>query len=101
MSLSPQSTILYCEAKKEENIRKYSSDLDTLILDIRQQIYDIKNRVLDPTLLHPDTLAVVALENIKYLQDEVQTLSSKARSYANYQERFGTSMSSGKGKYSE
>ncbi|XP_064622088.1 dynein axonemal heavy chain 6-like isoform X2 [Lineus longissimus] len=96
-----KSTILYCEAKKEENIRKYSGDLDTLILDIRQQIYDIKNRVLDPTLLHHDTLAVVALENIKYLQDEVETLGTKARSYANYQERFGTSMSSGKGKYTE
>lgn len=38
-------------------------------------------------------LSVVALETIKLLTEEVENLSSKARSYANYQDRFGSAYS--------
>ena len=96
-----QSTILYAEAKKDDNIRKFSSDLDRLIHDIRFKILDIKSRVQDPVLLNGDTMAVVALEKIGYMTEEVTSLSSKARSYANYQERFGSSMTSNKRNFSE
>lgn len=53
-------------------------------------------QVRDPDLLHIDTNAMGALETIKFLQEEVQMLSVKARSYASYQERFGSSLSHSK-----
>ena len=96
-----QSTILYAEAKKDDNIRKFSSDLDRLIHDIRFKILEIKSRVQDPILLNGDTMTMVALEKIGYMTEEVMILSTKARSYANYQERFGSSLTSTKKKFSE
>ncbi|CAL1542608.1 unnamed protein product, partial [Lymnaea stagnalis] len=88
-----KSTILYCEAKKDDNIRKFSSQLDTLIGNIRSMLMNLKTRVQDPELLHVDTHPLSALEATRLLQEEVQVLSAKARSYASYQERFGSSLS--------
>ena len=51
-------------------------------------------------LLHGDTMATTALERITDLTVEVTEMSDKARSYAMYQERFGSSMTS-KHKFSE
>lgn len=94
-----QSTILYCEAKKDDNIRKFSSHLDTLIHNICSKLMDLKSQVRDPDLLHADTMAVSALETIRNLQEEVQSLSVRARSYGSYQERFGSSLSNPKKGY--
>ncbi|GFO34548.1 dynein heavy chain 1, axonemal, partial [Plakobranchus ocellatus] len=94
-----KSTILYCEAKKDDNIRKFSSQLDTLINNIKATLMNLKSKVQDPELLHADTHALSALEAIRLLQEEVQTLSVKARSYASYQDRFGSSMSKQKKSY--
>ncbi|XP_019625905.1 PREDICTED: LOW QUALITY PROTEIN: dynein heavy chain 6, axonemal-like [Branchiostoma belcheri] len=88
-----KSTILYCEAKKDDNIRKFSTDLDKHINNLRFELVEIKSKVRDPNLLNPDTLTVVATETLKTLMEEVEYLSSKARSYANYQDRFGSSIS--------
>ena len=96
---SPQSTILYCEAKKDDNIRKFSTHLDTLIHNIRNKLMELKSKVQDPDLLHEETMAVSALETIQTLQEEVQSLSVRARSYASYQERFGSSLSQTKKGY--
>ena len=60
-----QTIILYAEAKKDDNIRKFSSDLNHLISSIRNRIIDIKNRVQDPVLLSGDTMASTALEKIR------------------------------------
>ena len=91
-----QNTILFCEAKKDENIRHFSRDLDTLIFKIRTRLMDIMNRVRDPDLLSTDMPAVAALSKLDQLNEEVQQLSGKARSYASYQERFGSSLSQSK-----
>ncbi len=96
-----QTAILYCEAKKDDNIRKYTQDLDSLITKIRAMLIELKNRVLDPELLHADTMASTALETIRSLQDEVRILSVRARSYASYQERFGSSLSQAKKSHAE
>ncbi|KAK3092231.1 hypothetical protein FSP39_000084 [Pinctada imbricata] len=91
-----KNTILFCEAKKDENIRHFSRDLDTLIFNIRTKLLDIMNRVRDPDLLSTDMPAVAALSKLDQLNEEVQILSGKARSYASYQERFGSSLSQSK-----
>ena len=54
-----QSAILFAEAKKDDNIRKFSTDLDNLIENIRSRILDIKSSVRDPVLLNGDTMAMV------------------------------------------
>ncbi|KAH9496161.1 Dynein heavy chain 6, axonemal [Bulinus truncatus] len=94
-----KSTILYCEAKKDDNIRKFSSQLDTLIGNIKTSLMDLKIRVQDPELLHVDTHPLSALEATRLLQEEVHILSIKARSYASYQERFGSSLSKQRKSY--
>ena len=58
-----QSAILFAEAKKDDNIRKFSTDLDNLIDSIRSRILDIKSRVRDPVLLNGDTMAMVKKTN--------------------------------------
>ena len=60
---------------------------------------ELKSKVQDPDLLHEETMAVSALETIQNLQEEVQGLSVRARSYASYQERFGSSLSQTKRGY--
>ncbi|KAJ7369813.1 hypothetical protein OS493_036330 [Desmophyllum pertusum] len=40
-----KSTILYCEAKKDENIQRYSRALDDLIGTVRRELVIIKNKV--------------------------------------------------------
>nr|KAI8735296.1 dynein heavy chain 6; axonemal-like [Biomphalaria glabrata] len=94
-----KNTILYCEAKKDDNIRKFSSQLDSLIGNIKTSLMDLKIRVQDPELLHVDTHPLSALETTRLLQEEVHILSIKARSYASYQERFGSSLSKQRKSY--
>lgn len=94
-----KSTVLYCEAKKDDNIRTFSSQLDTLISNIHGKLMELKSRVQDPHLLHEETMAVSALETIQNLQEEVQSLSVRARSYGSYQDRFGSSLSQTKKGY--
>ncbi|XP_077989551.1 dynein axonemal heavy chain 6-like [Glandiceps talaboti] len=89
-----KSLILYCGAKKDDNIRKYSDDLNNHIDRLRLELVEIKSKVNAPVLLSPDTLPVVATENLKLIGDEVSVVSTKARSYASYQDRFGSSISS-------
>lgn len=60
---------------------------------------NLKTRVHDPELLHIDTHPLSALETTRFLQEEVKVLSLKARSYASYQERFGSSMSKQRKNY--
>ena len=61
----------------------------------------MKNQVQDPILLSSDTMASTSLEKVSYMTEEVTQLSTYARSYANYQERFGSSMTSKKKQFSE
>ena len=92
---------MFAEAKKDDNIRKFTSNLDCLVQSIHQSIIEIKSRVQNPMLLNGDTLAVVALEKISDMTEEVTKLSNKARSYASYQERFGSSLANTRRNYNE
>lgn len=92
--LSSQSTILYCEAKKDENIQRYSRALDDLIGTVRRELVVIKNKVCSPALLDADNIPQVATEKLKLLKEDLANLSSKAHNYRAYQDRFGSSMSS-------
>ena len=89
-----QSTILYCEAKKDENIQRYSRALDDLIGTVRRELVTIKNKVCSPALLDADSIPQVATEKLKLLKEDLANLSTKARNYTAYQDRFGSSMSS-------
>ena len=40
-----KTTLLFCEAKKDENISKFSSDLDQHIHNLRYQLFDLRNKV--------------------------------------------------------
>lgn len=93
-----QSTILYCEAKRDENIAQFTKALDELIGTVRRELVTIKNKVCSPALLDADNIPQVATEKLKLLKEDLAKLSTKARNYATYQERFGSSMSSSQQK---
>ncbi|XP_075255484.1 dynein axonemal heavy chain 6-like isoform X3 [Convolutriloba macropyga] len=93
---SLKSTILYCEAKKDENIRKFSDDLEKIISKLRDQLMGIRIRVQHPDLLNQETMSQAAIETIRLLGDEIEKLTGAARSYSSYQERFGSTLSSKK-----
>ena len=96
-----QSTILYCEAKRDENIRKFSDDLEKIISSLRDKLMGIRIRVQHPDLLNNETPSQVAIETIRLLSDEIEKLTGAARSYSSYQERFGSTLASSKKKGGE
>ncbi|XP_052105827.1 dynein axonemal heavy chain 6-like isoform X2 [Mytilus californianus] len=91
-----KNTILYNEAKKDENIRKFSRDLDTLIQQIRSELNKKKEEVKNPDLLSIDTDPGRAINTIEVAQEDVQSLSKRIHSYVTYQERFGSSLANSK-----
>ncbi|XP_063728306.1 dynein axonemal heavy chain 6-like isoform X2 [Symsagittifera roscoffensis] len=93
---SLKSTILYCEAKKDENIRKFSDDLEKIISKLRDQLMGIRIRVQHPDLLNIETHPQAAIEHVRLLTEEIEKLTGAARSYSSYQERFGSTLSSKK-----
>ena len=87
---------MYNEAKKDENIRKFSRDLDTLIQQIRTELNKKREEVKNPDLLSIDTDPGRAINTIEIAQEDVQSLSKRIHSYVQYQERFGSSLANSK-----
>ncbi|CAH2255707.1 dynein heavy chain 14, axonemal [Pelobates cultripes] len=87
-----KSSVLYCEAKKDEGIVKFSGDLDKYISNLHFEIMDLKIKVRSHILLQSDTFPMEAKETILNLQEEFEDISSKAQCYSTYQERFGSSI---------
>lgn len=61
---------------------------------MRRELVTIKNKVCSPALLDADSIPQVATEKLKLLKEDLANLSTKARNYTAYQDRFGSSMSS-------
>ncbi len=89
---------MYTEAQCEENIRKFSIDLDRMISKAHNEAIDLKIRLLSPRLLSWDVTSSIALENLKLLEEMIQSLIEKAKNYSIYQERFKNTMSQVKKK---
>ncbi|XP_028393421.1 dynein heavy chain 6, axonemal-like isoform X2 [Dendronephthya gigantea] len=89
-----KSTMLYCEAKKDENIMKFSCELDALIGSIHGELVTLKNKIRAPSLIDSINTSKTILETLSVLGDELQEISSKARNYAVYQDHFVGALSS-------
>ncbi|KAM8945402.1 dynein axonemal heavy chain 14 [Pelodytes ibericus] len=87
-----KSSVLFCEAKKDEGIVKFSGDLDRYISNLHFELMDLKTKVRNPALLQGDTFPMEAKEIIRNLVEEFEALSSRAQCYSTYQERFGSSV---------
>ena len=84
---------MYCEAKKDENIQKFMKDLEAIVSGLRKDLHNLKNKVRSPMLLDEDVSPPAAMENIKFLMEDVDSLGQRSRNYASYQERFGDALS--------
>ena len=40
-----KTTMLFCEAKKDDNIMRFSADLDKHVHNLRYHLFDLKNKV--------------------------------------------------------
>ncbi|KAM3930843.1 dynein axonemal heavy chain 14 [Leptodactylus fuscus] len=87
-----KSAVLFCEAKKDEDIVRFSGDLDKYISNLHFHLMEFKIKVKNPILLEADTFPLEASEVIANLLDEFEVIANKARCYSSYQERFGSSM---------
>ncbi|XP_075057079.1 dynein axonemal heavy chain 14 [Mixophyes fleayi] len=93
-----KSAVLFCEAKKDEDIIRFSGDLDKYISDLHFELMELKIKVRNPILLEDDTFPLEAKEVIDNLLDEFEVIANKARCYSSYQERFGSSITQMKTK---
>ncbi|KAM5165262.1 dynein axonemal heavy chain 14 [Mantella aurantiaca] len=93
-----KSAVLYCEAKKDEDIVKFSGDLDKYISNLHFELMEFKIKVRNPILLEVDTFPLEAKEVIVNLLEEFELIANKAQCYSSYQERFGSSITQMKAK---
>lgn len=84
--------MLYTEAQCEENIRKFSVDLQFLMNKVRSESVDLKIRLQSPLLLAADTTYQLANENLTLFQEMIENLLIKAKNYGSYQEKFANTM---------
>ncbi|XP_069810836.1 dynein axonemal heavy chain 14 isoform X3 [Dendropsophus ebraccatus] len=87
-----KSGVLFCEAKKDEDIVRFSGDLDKYISNLHFHLMEFKIKVKNPILLEADTFPLEANEVIVNLLEEFEVIANKAQCYSSYQERFGSSM---------
>ena len=93
--------MLYTEAQSEDNIRKFTIDLNKLISKAHSESMDVKIRLHEPILLSLDTSFEAAKDYLMLYEEKIQHLSDKAKNYAAYQERFGNTMKQVKKKLTQ
>jgi hypothetical protein len=84
--------LLYTEAQCEENIKKFTIDLNMLINKVHSKAVELKLKLNSSALLSVDTTPQAANENLKLFKEMIEKLIEKGRNYAMYQERFGNTM---------
>jgi dynein heavy chain len=88
--------MLYCEAKKDENIMKFSNELELLIGQARRDLLTLKNKIRAPGLIDSGmSTSKVILDTLRVLGEELEEISNKARNYAVYQDHFFGALSIG------
>lgn len=88
---------MYCEAKKDEKIQKFSNDLDSIVEGFGKQLHQLTNQIRNPALLEQDPSYDV-LEVINFLKEDLQQLTSKAKNFAAYEDSFSSALSAAKKK---
>ena len=86
--------MLYCEAKKDESIMRFSNALEVLIRDVRADLFTLKNKIRAPSLIDPVNSSKAILDTLKVLGEELEEISNKARNYTVYQDHFIGALSS-------
>ena len=84
---------MYCEAKKDENIQKFSVDLERIIENLTRELHQLSNQIRNPSLLDDDMSPSTAMETIAYLKDDLNNLSKNAKNFAAYEDCFARALS--------
>ncbi|KYO43526.1 hypothetical protein Y1Q_0013563 [Alligator mississippiensis] len=79
---------LFQLSRKNDNIIKFSGDLDGYIDSLQFELKKFKNKVRNPILLLSETLPKTAKEMIQNLVEEAAVIYSKTQSYVKYQDFF-------------
>ncbi|CAF3406660.1 unnamed protein product [Rotaria socialis] len=83
-----KSSLLYTEAQCDENVQKFTIELDEMIQRLYEQTIELKTKSKDPALLTNETRTETALDIITLLQENLAKLNEKAKNYSSFQERF-------------
>ena len=71
-------------------------DLNTLLDDIKQKLFEIKNNVADASFLSTNSRPEAVLQRISWLTDDVAKLLHRSHKYTSYQERLIATVASAK-----
>ncbi|CAF1414036.1 unnamed protein product [Rotaria sordida] len=83
-----KSSLLYTEAQCDENVQKFTVELDDMIQRLYDQTLDLKAKSKDSALLTNETRTETALDIIAILQETLSKINEKAKNYTAFQERF-------------
>ncbi|XP_078256078.1 dynein axonemal heavy chain 6-like [Rhinoraja longicauda] len=83
-----KANLLYFEALKDSNIKKFSADLEKDIANLYHELTQMKHKVRNPLLLQADSSPEKALDITNGLMLTVSSIAGKARTYSNYHDRF-------------
>lgn len=90
--------ITYCEAKKDDNIQKFSEDLDSIVRNLSNQLHMLTYEIRNPMFIEEAMTSSTALENLGYLKDDLSKLNESAKSFAAYETLFTSALSTPKKK---
>ena len=83
-----QSSLLYTEGQCDENVQKFTVDLNELIQKLYDETLELKIKSKDTSLLTSETRVETALDIIAILQESLGRLNERAKNYSAFQERF-------------
>ncbi len=67
-------------------------DLGLLITKAHKESVELKERLQSPVLLSSETSPQIARENLTLFNEMIEKLVQKAKNYASYQEKFGSTL---------
>ncbi|XP_057306686.1 dynein axonemal heavy chain 6-like [Hydractinia symbiolongicarpus] len=91
-----KSLVLYCEAMKDENVRKFTKNLDDIVENLKKQLHGLVIQIQNPSLLDEDISSSNAIETIQFLKDDLEELSESIKRFAAYETCLSNAMSASK-----
>ncbi|KAM6217436.1 dynein axonemal heavy chain 14 [Rhynchocyon petersi] len=86
-----KTTIKLIETNKDATLAKFRENLEAYVTYLRVDAISLKEKIRSPVLLCACTQVSTALEMIRTLSEEVESLSTKAKTYTSYQNHFDDS----------
>jgi dynein heavy chain len=83
-----KETVDMASDTKEDNISRFSFELEKVTGDLMAEVAEIRNKAQDPMVLNPGAKAESVLEFLDELRDQMDKLEESKAKYASWEELF-------------